>query len=112
LSLYEEGAPKTTIGEQFIEQQSLADAISCPRGLAESAPIGSLREAIGLADKFLLINELFGGDGAAYDEALDRLDEQPSFDDCIIYISEHFSWRAQSDGAKLMMELLQRKYNQ
>lgn len=111
LSLYDDSASQPRLGEQFHEPQSVADVISRPKGLAETAPVKSLREAIGLADKFLLINELFNGDAATYENAIDNLDEQRTFDDCIIYISEHFSWRAQSDGAKLMMELLQRKYN-
>jgi hypothetical protein len=110
LSLYEnEQAP--VLGEQFHEAPSVADAISCPKGVAESAPVTSLREAIGVADKFMLIRELFDGDGDAYDVAIDNLEKLPSFDDCVIYIAENYAWRAQSEGTKFMMELLQRKYN-
>ena len=109
LSLYEDSVP--VIGEQFREKPSVADAISCPKGVAESAPVTSLREAIGVADKFMLIRELFGGDNDAYETAIDQLEQQPSFDDCVIYIAENYTWRAQSEGTKFMMELLQRKYN-
>ena len=54
LSLYED-APAPVLGEQFHEKPSVADTIACPKGVAESAPVASLREAIGLADKFMLI---------------------------------------------------------
>ena len=108
LSLYEESAP--VIGEQFHDAPSVADTIVCPKGVSENAPISSLREAIGVADRFMLIRELFEGDAAAYDSAIDALDKQPSFDDCIIYIAENYTWSTNSQATKLVMDLLQRKY--
>ena len=110
LSLYEDN-PTPIIGEQFRERPSVADSIACPKGVAESAPIASLHGAIGLADKFLLIHELFGGDSEAYDRTINALDSQSTFDDCVIYIAENFTWSPNSEGTKLIMELLQRKYN-
>ena len=111
LSLYEE-AP-TVVGEQFRDNStSVADMIaSSAAGMASLAPIASLRGAIGVADKFMLVQDLFGGDDAAYDFAINTLDSMPSFDDCVIFISENYAWSPNSDGAKFMMELLQRKYN-
>ena len=111
LSLYEE-AP-TVVGEQFRDNStSVADMIaSTTMGVASVAPIASLRGAIGVADKFMLVQDLFGGDDAAYDLAINTLDSLPSFDDCVIFISENYAWSPNSDGAKFMMELLQRKYN-
>ena len=110
LSLYED-APTPVLGEQFHESPSVADTIACPKGVAESAPVASLREAIGLADKFMLIRELFDGNAEEYDKAIATLDKQPSFDDCIIYISENYTWSPSSAATKLVMELLERKYN-
>ena len=110
LSLYED-APTPVLGEQFHESPSVADTIACPKGVAESAPVASLREAIGLADKFMLIRELFDGNAEEYDNAIATLDKQPSFDDCIIYIAEHYTWSPNAQATKLVMELLQRKYN-
>ena len=110
LSLYED-APTPVLGEQFHEAPSVADTIACPKGVAESAPVASLREAIGLADKFMLIRELFDGNAEEYDKAIATLDKQPSFDDCIIYISENYTWSPSSAATKLVMELLERKYN-
>ena len=110
LSLYEDN-PTPVLGEQFHDAPSVADTIACPKGVAESTPVVSLREAIGVADKFMLIRELFGGDADAYDKALDALEVQPSLDDCRIYIAEHYAWSLNSQATKFVMELLQRKYN-
>lgn len=111
LSLYEEN-PTPVLGEQFRETPSVADAITCPKGVAESAPVLSLRDAIGVADKFMLLGELFDDDLTAYENAIDNLDKQESLEDCVIYISENYAWRAQSEGTKLMMKLLQRRFNE
>ena len=109
LSLYED-APTPVVGEQFHEKPSVADTIACPKGVAESAPVVSLRDAIGVADRFMLIRELFGGDTDAYEKAINALEAQPSFDDCIIFIAEHYAWSPNSQATKLVMDLLQRKY--
>lgn len=109
LSLYEENAP--VLGEQFGEKRAVGDTIACAKGVAESTPVASLREAIGVADKFMIIRELFDGDGEAYERAIDNLENIASLEDCVIYIAENYSWNAQSEGAKFVMELLQRKYN-
>lgn len=109
-SLYED-EPTPVLGEQFHEAPSVADIIACPKGVAESAPVVSLREAIGVADKFMLVRELFGGDADEYERAINALDSQPSFDDCIIYISENYVWSPNSQATKFVMELLNRKYS-
>ena len=112
LSLSEDESPAPVVGEQFREQTSVADTIACPKGVAESAPVASLRGAIGVADKFLLINDLFGGDAEAFEVAINALEAQKSFDDCLIYISENYTWRANAEGTKLIMALLQRRFNE
>ena len=109
LSLYED-APTPVVGEQFHEKPSVADTIACPKGVAESAPVVSLSDAIGVADRFMLIRELFDGDATAYDSAIEALDGQVSFDDCVIFITEHYAWSPNSQATKLVMDLLQRKY--
>ena len=110
-ALYEESAPAPTLGDTFGEKRALADMIAAPKGVAESRQVESLASAIGVADRFMLIRELFDNDEVAYQSAIEQLDAFGSFDDCMVYIAENFSWRASSDGAKYMMELLQRKYN-
>ncbi len=59
----------------------------------------------------LLADELFGGDRAALSEALSNLNSCASLDDAIIYISDHYSWDGNSEGAKLLFQLLQRRFS-
>ena len=94
--------------------QTLADTIAPRRGMASELrlgePVTDLRRAIGINDKFLLIRDLFGGDGEAYEEAIGKLNAFDDFDECMIHIAENYAWNPNSDGAKFMMELLERKF--
>ena len=94
--------------------QTLADTLAAPRDraseLRRSEPVTDLRKAIGINDKFLLIRDLFGGDGEAYERAIGTLNDCADFDDCMIYIAENYAWNPNSDGVKLLMELLERKF--
>ena len=94
--------------------QTLADTIAPPLDraseLRRSEPVTDLRKAIGINDKFLLIRDLFGGDGDAYETAIGTLNDCADFDDCMIYIAENYAWNPNSDGVKLLMELLERKF--
>ena len=94
--------------------QTLADRIAVPleRGatLAAGEPVDELRGAIGVNDRFLLIRDLFGGDGEAYEKAIGVLNDCADFDDCMIYIAENYAWNPNSDGVKLLMDLLERKF--
>ena len=94
--------------------QTLADTIAPPHDIASelrrNEPVTDLRQAIGLNDKFLLIRDLFGGDAQAYERAIETLNDFDDLDDCMIFIAEHYAWNPNSDGAKLMMELLERKF--
>lgn len=96
------------------DKQTLADTIAPPRDMASelrrSEHVTDLRRAIGINDKFLMIRDLFGGDAKAYEAAVDKLNAFDDFDDCMIYIAENYAWNANSDGAKFLMELLERKF--
>lgn len=109
-----ESAP--VLGEVIgADRRTLADTIAPQRSGAGSpvaGPIGSLRSAIGINDRFLLIGELFGGDAESYDRTIEALDGMESLDDCLIYVAENHTWNSNSDGAKLLFELLERKYGE
>lgn len=89
---------------------TLGESIARPAGIAESAPVVSLRSAIGINDRFLLIRDLFDGDADAYEKAIVAIDSFDNLDDCMVHIVENYSWRSSSDGAKLIMDLIQRKF--
>lgn len=103
-----------TLGDAMAQNSTtLADTIAAPAALGEEinhSHIKSLRKAIGINDKFLMIRDLFEGDGDAYEQTLGELDAFESFDDCLLYIAEnHPEWNPDSEGAKFLTQLLERK---
>lgn len=97
------GAERTTIADSITPKDDIASVIG-------SSHLRSLRSAIGLNDKFLLIRDLFEGDNSAYEAAIDGLDSCQSLDDAMLYIFDNFAWDGECDGAKLLTELLSRRF--
>ena len=58
----------------------------------------------------MMIRDLFAGDEAAFDAAIERLDSFTSLDEALIHIAENYTWAANSEGAKMLMQILQRKH--
>lgn len=112
VSTYEEERSMTLADAIATPTQTLADTIVTPTALGDDmnhSKISSLRDGIGLNDKFLMIRDLFDGDNEAYDEAISTLDELESMDDCMIHIIENYAWNPDSEGSKFIMQLLERK---
>ena len=102
------------LADAITPKTTLADTIAAPAALAEeltAARTRSLRQAIGINDKFLMTRDLFDGDEDAYAEAITELDKCETLDDCMIYIAENYEWNPDSEGAKFIMQLLERKHS-
>ena len=106
---------------QSIEPQRVADVLGSGRKVLgdmsqnEIMPtppmskITDLRKAIGINDKFIMLRDLFAGNEAQYNATIDALNSFASLDDCMIYIVENFAWNPDSEGAKLIVSLIERK---
>lgn len=94
--------PTTTLADNLAEQMNQDVATAASASL-------SLREAIGINDKYILLRDLFAGDNDYYEQAIERLDSFDSLDEAMLYIYDHFHWNPNSEGARLLMELLARK---
>ena len=97
------------LGEVITPTTTIADTIAPVISVAEDRQVETLRSAISVVDRFMLIRDLFDDDNQLYEQTIDELEKMDNLDDCIIYIAENFAWRPSSEGAKLMMDLLQRK---
>ncbi len=94
-----------TVSDVYAGQSPKADVAS----VVGSGRIESLRKAIGINDKFLLIRNLFDGDSEIYDSVMTTLDGFGDLDDALIYIHENFNWNPDSEAVKLLVDLLTRK---
>lgn len=109
----EEIDAEAVLGEVLMpEVHTLGDSLGCATSVADTAPVATLRSSIAVADKFMIMRELFNGDEQAFNRAVDALDAYDNFDDCMIHIVENYAWRTTSEGARLVIDLLQRKFQQ
>lgn len=95
-----------------MEQTTLADNLAEQMGTDVATAVGanlSLRQTIAINDKFILMRDLFGGNNDYYETAIEKLDSFDNLDDAMLYIYDHFHWNPNSEGARLLMELLARK---
>ena len=107
--------PTPILGEVMqADQQTLADTFAPKPTMASSlrSSGGSLKEHIALNDRYLLRKELFDDNEQAFHAAIEELDRMPSLDDCMIYIAENYTWNANSEAAKMLVELLEQKYGE
>lgn len=89
----------------YDKEPSIADKMMQSR-------IADLRQAIGINEKFLFINELFNGDMGKYNKALDELNEMKTREGVVTYFIElkiHNQWKDDNEAFIKFKELLDRK---
>lgn len=75
----------------------------------KSKPISSIAGAIGLAEKFELINELFEGDKVKFEKTIEILDTAHSIEEARTYLEDSFSWDMENTYVQRILDLLKRK---
>jgi hypothetical protein len=108
-SAVEESSTGSSVNDRFTqnEESSLADKFG-------KQPIIDLFSAIGLNEKFLFIEELFGGDSNVYKQQLELLNSMESFDAAIDYINnkmlQEYGWKLKGGVEKRFIKLIERRY--
>ena len=97
-----------TLSDTFSEgeQPTIADKIN-------KEGVNELREAIGINEKFLFINELFNGDLGRYNKVIDELDELTTIEGVNTYVLElkiQSQWADDNIALIKLTDLLNRKF--
>lgn len=80
----------------------------------QSSKISSLIQAIGINEKFLFINELFGGDLGRYNNAIDEFDQMQTQEGTATHLRELkvlHQWPDKNETFKKFKSLVERKSN-
>ena len=101
-------ASKETLGETLkpSEKPAIADSL-------QKSGINDLREAIGINDKFLFVNELFNGDLEQYNKVIDELNSFSGLSGAQTYLAElqvQYQWTENSPAFQKLNSLLERKF--
>ena len=107
LDLFSE-APPETLGDTLTpsEKPAVADSL-------QMNGINDLREAIGINDKFLFINELFNGDLERYNRVIDELNGFSGLSGAQTYLTElqvQYQWVEDGPAYQKLNVLLERKF--
>jgi hypothetical protein len=96
---------KPTLNEELSSKVSSSDLAN----RIKNKPITNLSSAIGLNEKFELINTLFNGDKEKYEQTIDTLNKATNFNEAYNYLSTSFQWNMNEPLVQRILELIRRK---
>jgi hypothetical protein len=96
---------KHSLNEELMQKSSPADLSS----KFKTAPIASITGALGLNEKFELIQNLFGGDNKKYEKTIDILNTATNFNEAYDYLASNFNWDMNDVYTQRLLELIRRK---
>lgn len=96
-----------TLGDVYAGETQADDVAS----KAASQAVTSLRSAIGINDRFMIIRDVFGGDDIAFENAITDLDRFTDMDEALLHIHDTYRWNPNSEGTKMIIDLLVRKFS-
>ena len=94
------------MNEMLGKQTAHADVAS---KLQSQSISGDLRQCIGINDRFMLIRSLFNGNADQYAAAIAQLNAFTDLNDALLYMQENYQWDPDSEGVRLLVDLLERK---
>ena len=96
-----------TLGEKMMgEDNSLAAKL-------QQNPVPDLKSVIGINDKFLFVNELFGGSMEKYNKSIENLNDLKTLNGAMIYLNElkiELQWNSSNEAYLKLKELISRKF--
>ena len=75
--------------------------------------LNDLRSAIGINDKFLFVNELFGGSMEKYNKSIDNLNDLKTLNGALVYMNElriELQWNSNNEAYKRLLDLVHHKF--
>ena len=126
LELENERQTSETVGD-FFEQDDAEFELSTPETLGEKMmsdevtlaeklqqnPVRDLKSAIGINDKFLFVNELFGGSMEKYNKSIENLNDLKTLNGAMIYLNElkvELQWNSSNEAYQRLKDLVSRKF--
>jgi hypothetical protein len=103
---------KKILGEQFTKEKSLNEQLA---SLKKHSPaikgktISSLKQAIGINDKYLFTRELFGNNPSNFGTAIETLDQASNLMEAVEHLEQNYKWQKNETSLKFM-NLVKRRF--
>ena len=72
-------------------------------------PIKTIRDGIGINDRFLFVRELFGNDASGFEQAVTALDQITTIQEAVNYLKVNFKWQ-KSEASQKFLDLVKRRF--
>jgi len=94
------------------KQQSVNDILSQERSESayEGIPLKSIRDGIGINDRYLFMRELFVNDNEKYEKAIAAIDEFASIGTAVEYLKQNFKWN-KTEASQKFLALVKRRFS-
>jgi hypothetical protein len=113
--LFEEVGQKdrTEVGDIFGDNHQMVHGPAAEKNKRsfEVPPLKSIRDGIGINDRFLFIRELFGNDLEKYEATIAALDSFNRIEEAVSYLKQNFKWNKSEAGQKFL-NLVKRRFRQ
>ena len=113
LDLFTTAAPEEETLTVIDKIADKTDHKSVADHLQMKSKIETLKDAIGINEKFFFINELFDGSLSDYNGVIDALDRQTSLEQTVAYLEEltqSYDWKGRQEALGQLKEFIQLKY--
>ena len=104
---FELSTPETLGDKLMQEDHSLAAKL-------QQNPQQDLKSAIGINDKFLFVNELFGGSMEKYNKSIENLNDLKTLNGAMIYLNElkiELQWNSSNEAYQKLRDLVAKKFD-
>ena len=78
--------------------------------LLEKKNLSDFRKAFSLNDRFRFRRELFGGDEARLNKAINDLNELHSYEDSVTYLNNELKWNIEDEAVADFIKLLEKRF--
>lgn len=99
-----------TINERF-ESESHSSSIAEAH---ETEKISEIQKSISVNQRYMFLNDLFGGDREVYEQALNNVENSASFDDSVELLVQNYSkkyeWDMNSDEVKELLKVIFKRF--
>ncbi|HKJ79734.1 MAG TPA: hypothetical protein VKA10_09365 [Prolixibacteraceae bacterium] len=108
----EKSEANSRLGDSFLKGKSVNDLVTDQNKLEfklSNRPVGSIKSAIGINDRFQYIRELFDGSSEKFAEAVTELDSKNNLKEAVEYLRTNFKWKKNETSLKFV-NLVKRRF--